>query len=79
VSWLKPVVEGGHLKSDNPAHRFLGMTLGQQGESSMSVVEVASQSEMPGVMLPSRVRDDPNVTADMNGNAAGGYEIAGEA
>jgi hypothetical protein len=77
VDWLKPVVEEG---PENPAHRFLGMTLGMQGESSISVVEMAVQSEMPGVMLPSRSKNDPNnVAGNMNGSAAGGYEIAGEA
>ncbi|KAA8897068.1 hypothetical protein FN846DRAFT_993261 [Sphaerosporella brunnea] len=77
VPWLKPVIEEGPV---NPAHRFLGMTLARQGESSISVVEMAAQSEKPGVMLPSRTRDDPNnVAADLNANATGGYEIAGEA
>ena len=70
VPWLRSTEEG--LKPENQAHRFLGMSLGSGGESSMSVVEVAAQSEKPGVMMPSRSRDNTN---GVNGN----LEIAGEA
>ncbi|KAI5806233.1 hypothetical protein EDC01DRAFT_715525 [Geopyxis carbonaria] len=65
VPWLKPPTE--EMRPENPAHRFLGMSQGHRGESSMSVVEVAAQSEKPGIMMPSRSRP--------NGQTA----IAGEA
>jgi len=62
VPWLKE-----ESKPQNPAHRLLGITLGVMGESSVSVVEVAKQSEEPGVMIPRR------------GDREAGLEIAGEA
>ena len=70
VPWLKTTEEGP--KPENPAHRFLGMSLGSGSESSMTVLEVAAQSEKPGVMMPSKSRDS---TSSVNGS----FEIAGEA
>lgn len=75
VSWLRPHDVGS--RPENPAHRVLGMSLGHRGESSASVIEVAAQSEKPGIMLPSRTRDSAN-NSSTNGNG-GGWEIAGEA
>lgn len=55
VQWVKSApAECTH--PENLAHRLLGMSLGHHGHSSMSVVEVASQSEKPGVYTPSRNR-----------------------
>lgn len=59
VPWLQQSPE-------NPAHRFLGMSLGHRGESSISVGEVAAQSEKPGVMMPSRTKDS-NLNSKDNG------------
>jgi len=75
VSWLRPHDVGS--RPENPAHRVLGMSLGHRGESSASIIEVAAQSEKPGIMLPSRTRDSAN-NSSTNGNG-GGWEIAGEA
>lgn len=84
VPWLQP-------KPENPAHKLLGMSLGHHGESSISVVEVAAQTERPGIHLPHRPtplhgRMVPAAPAAVAGGevhtneaAAGGVEIAGEA
>lgn len=61
------------MHPENPAARILGMSLGHHGQSSVSVsvMEVAQQSEKPGVYTPSRSR---GIGGD--GNV---MEIAGEA
>lgn len=70
VQWIQ-APPGETIYPENPAHRLLGMSLGRQAQSSMSVLEVASQSEKPGVYTPSRNRG-------INGDSSG-VEIAGEA
>ncbi|KAH8151591.1 uncharacterized protein LAJ45_04213 [Morchella importuna] len=70
VEWIK-APPGETIHPENPAHRLLGMSLGRQAQSSMSVLEVASQSEKPGVYTPSRNRGI--------GGDSSGVEIAGEA
>ncbi|KAL7268790.1 pre-rRNA processing [Rhizina undulata] len=53
VPWLKSET-GERAWGENPAQKMLGMSLAHQGGSSMSVVEVAAQQEMPGVITPSK-------------------------
>lgn len=59
------------MHPENPAARILGMSLGHHGQSSVSVMEIAQQSEKPGVYTPSRSRGI--------GGDGGVMEIAGEA
>jgi hypothetical protein len=76
VPWLKPSPEEWG-KPENPAHRALGMSLAQNGESSMSIVEVAAQKERPGIHItPRRMADGTNGGREQPAN---GLEIAGEA
>lgn len=44
------------MHPENPASRILGMSLGHHGQSSVSVMEIAQQSEKPGVYTPSKSR-----------------------
>lgn len=67
VGWVR--AESVH--PENPAARILGMSLGHHGQSSVSVMEVAQQSEKPGVYTPSRSRG--------MGGDGNGMEIAGKA
>jgi len=54
------------------------MSLAHHGQSSVSLMEVASKSEKPGVITPSRKLGTGG--ADINDNTNGnGVEIAGEA
>lgn len=52
VGWVR----AESVRPENPATRILGMSLGHHGQSSVSVMEVAHQSEKPGVYTPSRSR-----------------------
>lgn len=65
VPWLKNNLDEQTGKPENPAHRLLGITLSANGESSMSLVEVAAQSEKPGVIAPSRSRANSKPTQNM--------------
>ncbi|TGZ85523.1 hypothetical protein EX30DRAFT_26354 [Ascodesmis nigricans] len=64
VPWLKtdPEENGVVEKPEKLAHRFLGITLSQKdGESNVSLIEVAAQNEKPGVITPSRSRANSKV------------------
>lgn len=66
VEWLR-----AESTPENPAARILGMSLTHHGQSSVSVMEVAQQSEKPGVYTPSRSKSTVIV------DETGGIEIAG--
>ncbi|KAH0542084.1 hypothetical protein FGG08_003464 [Glutinoglossum americanum] len=75
-------------KPENAAKFHLGMTNSQAKESSLSVVEVASLKERPGVMTPSRNEVEvssalrgSSATADVKAKANGssGFELTSEA
>ncbi|KAF2085424.1 hypothetical protein K490DRAFT_46903 [Saccharata proteae CBS 121410] len=67
VSWLKrrastssPVGDGADADRGHQAvaQRMLGMSVPAAGESALSVLEVAAHMEKPGVLVPSRERDE---------------------
>lgn len=68
VEWVREE----NVYIENPAARILGMSLGHHGQSNVSVVEIAQQSEKPGVYTPSR-------GGGMGDEGGGGMEIVGEA
>ncbi|KAG0635261.1 hypothetical protein HOY80DRAFT_1057637 [Tuber brumale] len=77
VPWLRST-SAENVHPENPAHRILGMSLTHHGQSSVTLLEVASKSEKPGVITPSRKlgTGGANIDGNSNGN---GVEIAGEA
>lgn len=77
VPWLR-LTPTENVQPENPAHRALGMSLPHQGQSSVSLMEVASKSEKPGVITPSRKlgTGGADISDNSNGN---GVEIVGEA
>ncbi|CUS08141.1 unnamed protein product [Tuber aestivum] len=77
VPWLRSTPEE-NAHPENPAHRVLGISLAHHGQSSVSLMEVASKSEKPGVITPSRRLGTGGTNLDGGGNG-NGVEIAGEA
>ncbi|CAZ82682.1 unnamed protein product [Tuber melanosporum] len=77
VPWLRSA-PAENVQPENPAHRALGMSLTNHGQSSVTLLEVASKSEKPGVITPSRKLGTGG--ANIDGSSGGnGVEIAGEA
>ncbi len=62
VPWLRDDLDGG--EEGQVAKKLLGMELGTARESTLSVLEVATHREKPGVKTPSRER---TVDRDKNG------------
>ncbi|MCJ1435446.1 hypothetical protein MMC27_004819 [Xylographa pallens] len=61
VPWLRDAEE---QQEKELSKKFLGIGINARaGESSLSVMEVASHKEKPGVQTPSRGRDEGNVAA----------------
>ena len=61
VPWLRDAEE---QQEKELSKKFLGIGINARaGESSLSVMEVASHKERPGVQTPSRGRDEGNVAA----------------
>jgi len=77
VPWLRST-PAEDVQPENPAHRILGISLTHHGQSSVSLMEVASKSEKPGVITPSRKLGTGGANIDDNSNG-NGVEIAGEA
>ena len=73
VGWLKNEEAPG-LSPTWMKQRFLSVDLPSAMESSLSVVEVTTQREKPGVKTPSRVEDDK--ANENNGNNVDGSGIS---
>ncbi|KAI6845562.1 hypothetical protein KC358_g3246 [Hortaea werneckii] len=63
-------------KDTDVANKLLGMSIGEGGESSLSVVEVAAKvtKEKPSVPAPRRRKKKNAQTADQNGSQNGGLK-----
>ncbi|KAI6868919.1 hypothetical protein KC343_g9699 [Hortaea werneckii] len=63
-------------KDTDVANKLLGMSIGEGGESSLSVVEVAAKvtKEKPSVPAPRRRKKKHAQTADQNGSQNGGLK-----
>jgi len=63
-------------KDTDVANKLLGMSIGEGGESSLSVVEVAAKvtKEKPSVPAPRRRKKKNAQTADQNGGQNGGLK-----
>ena len=71
VPWLR---EAEEQQEKEPSRKFLGIGINARaGESSLSVMEVASHKVKPGVQTPSRGRDEEEcaATKENNGDTVG--------